>query len=75
MLQISGDDRSDATCKDCVLNAKAILKRKSEQEQRDANQMYSAMILSVQSLRSRLTRSVRLAITHSTGRRQEHKRA
>lgn len=62
-LQISGDDRSDATCKDCVLNAKTILKRKSEQEQRDANQMYSTMILSVQSLRSRLTRSVRLAIT------------
>lgn len=27
MLQISGDDRrSDETCKDCVLNAKAILK-------------------------------------------------
>ena len=43
------------------------------QEQREADQMYSAMILSVQSLRLRLTRSVRLAISRKQN--QEHDRS
>jgi hypothetical protein len=48
----------------------------AEQEQReDANQMYSAMILSVQLLRLRLTRSVRLAISHNSNQEREESSA
>lgn len=72
--QISGDGRSSATCKDRVLISECkddSEQRQRERERRGANQMYSAMILSVQSLRSRLTRSVRLAITPAEGEKNK----
>jgi len=65
-----------ATTEKIEYNTNAILRQfrsLAVQEQREANQMYSAMILSVQSLRLRLTRSVRLAISRKQN--QEHDRA
>jgi len=65
-----------ATTEKIEYNTNAILRQfrsLAVQEQREANQMYSAMILSVQSLRLRLTRSVRLAIARKQN--QEHDRA
>ena len=65
-----------ATTEKIEYNTNAILRQfrsLAVQEQREANQMYSAMILSVQSLRLRLTRSVRLAIARKQN--QEHVRA
>ena len=65
-----------ATTEKIEYNTNAILRQfrsLAVQEQREADQMYSAMILSVQSLRLRLTRSVRLAIARKQN--QEHVRA
>jgi len=63
-----------ATTEKIEYNTNAILRQfrsLAVQEQREADQMYSAMILSVQSLRLRLTRSVRLAIAHKQNQERE----